>query len=647
MRDASSGHLMQRAGKRLTAVGMAFAAALMLSASNPASDSPLADAVMRGDSAGLRVLLKQGADVNEVQGDGMTALHWAASRGNLVATHMLVSAGARVDAVTRNANYTPLHLAAQNGRAETVKALLAAGANVNATTSSGGASALHFAASSGDAATVDALIDKGASVNARESAYSQTPLMWAAAANRVSSIAALIKRGADIEAETRTQSIPEQEKKDRAYLITRSRRLAAMKSADALSASTAVAAMPGAATAAPASASAATPRTAPPSAASAAPAPASAATRPASATPAAPAEAPAPTGNSDTRITPTAGDRRQRGPSYGDLVGSKGGNTALLLAVRDGQVAAVNALLMAGAKVNHASAGDSTTPLLMAAINGRFDLAKSLLDRGADPKLASMANATPLYAVINVVWAPKAAYPQPVAQYQSNVSYLELMEALIKAGADVNVRLTKHLWYMSYNFDQLSVSTAGATPFWRAAYGTDLDAMKLLLKHGADPTIATIKPAGRLPGSEELDADVAAGKDPSGLPPVPDNGPGVLAIHAASGAGYGEGFAANAHRHAPDSWVPTVKFLVEELKADVNARDFKGYTPLHHAAARGDNELIKYLVSKGADVMAVARTGQTTVDMANGAVQRVPPFLDTIELLEKMGAKNNHKCKSC
>lgn len=632
---------MQRAAKRLATVGMAVGAALMLSAGSPASDSPLADAVMRGDSAGLRVLLKQGVDVNEVQGDGMTALHWAASRGNLAATRMLVSAGARLDPVTRNGNYTPLHLAAQNGRAETVKALLAAGANVNATTSSGGASALHFAASSGDAATIDALVDKGASVNVREAAFSQTPLMWAAAANRVSAIAALVKRGADLEAETRTQSIPEQEKKDRAYLVTRSRRMAAMKSAEALLAPTAVAATPpGAAATAPAAASAATPRTAPPTAAAAAP------TAPAANAAAANAAA-APSGNSDTRITPTAGDRRQRGPSYGDLVGSKGGNTALLLAVRDGQTAAVNALLMAGAKINHASAGDSTTPLLMATINGRFDLAKTLLDRGADPKLASTANATPLYAVINVVWAPKAAYPQPVAQYQSNVTYLELMEALIKAGADVNVRLTKHLWYMSYNFDQLSVSTAGATPFWRAAYGTDLDAMKLLLKYGADPNVATIKPAGRLPGSEELDADVAAGKDPSGLPPVPDNGPGVLAIHAASGAGYGEGFAANAHRHAPDSWVPTVKFLVEELKADVNARDFKGYTPLHHAAARGDNELIKYLVSKGADVMAVARTGQTTVDMANGAVQRIPPFLDTIELLEKMGAKNNHKCKSC
>ena len=72
--------------------------------------------------------------------------------------------------------------------------------------------------------------------------------------------------------------------------------------------------------------------------------------------------------------------------------------------------------------------------------------------------------------------------------------------------------------------------------------------------------------------------------------------------------------------------MPAVKYLVEELGADVNARDNDGYTPLHHAAARGDNEMILYLVSKGADVNAVARSGQTTADMANGPVQRVSPI---------------------
>src|SRR5574338_817983 len=73
-------------------------------------DAPVADAAMRRDGAKLRLLLKQGADVNAAQGDGMTALHWAAMHGDLDEARMLIYAGARVDAVTRNGNYTPLHL---------------------------------------------------------------------------------------------------------------------------------------------------------------------------------------------------------------------------------------------------------------------------------------------------------------------------------------------------------------------------------------------------------------------------------------------------------------------------------------------------------------------------------------------------------
>ena len=103
-------------------------------------------------------------------------------------------------------------------------------------------------------------------------------------------------------------------------------------------------------------------------------------------------------------------------------------------------------------------------------------------------------------------------------------------------------------------------------------------------------------------------------------------GPGAFPIHAAAGVEYGEGFAGNAHRHAPGGWLPAIKYLVEELGADVNARDNDGYTPLHHAAARGDNEMILYLVSKGADPKAVARSGQTTADMANSPVQRLSPI---------------------
>jgi len=124
-------------------------------------------------------------------------------------------------------------------------------------------------------------------------------------------------------------------------------------------------------------------------------------------------------------------------------------------------------------------------------------------------------------------------------------------------------------------------------------------------------------------------------------------GAGVYPIHAASGVGYGKDFAANSHRHVPDGWLPAVRYLVEELGADVNARDHEGYSPVHHAAARGDNELILYLVQQGADVTIVSRHGQTTADMANGPYQRLNPFPETLALLESLGAVNNDNCVGC
>jgi ankyrin repeat protein len=645
-----SDSMQGRMTRRRRAVGSAWLAGALLlftAARVAPPESAVADAAMRGDSVAMRLLLKQGADVNAAQADGMTALHWAAMRGDAGTAKMLMFAGARLEVLTRNGNYTPLHLAARAGRAAAVSALLEAGADMNAVTSSGGAAPLHFAASNGDSATVAALLNKGAPVDAREAAWSQTPLMWAASANRVRAVELLLKRGADIEAVSKVEDIPAREKSDRALLTARARRVAALKAAESPVPVPGATAGGAPATAAPAAGRGATP------AAPASATPASA--TPASATPAAaPAPAPARAGAADTaRRAPGDSAARpatgfnNRGPSYGDLIGNKGGLTPLLFAVRDGSIETVDVLLKAGAKINHVSAGDHTSPLLMATINGRFDLAKTLLAKGGDPKLASDAGATPLYATINVQWAAKSLYPQPTAQLQQTTTHLELMEALIKAGADVNARLSKHLWYMSFNFDLLGVNTTGATPFWRAAYGTDVPAMKLLVKYGADPNIPTYKPVGRLPGDDAPAEEGGAGKDPSGLPPIPDNGPGVYPLHAASGVGYGEGFAANSHRHAPDGWLPSVKYLIEELKADVNLRDHNGYNAVHHAAARGDNELIQYLASKGGDIMAISRRGQTTVDMANGPVQRIPPFLETVDLLVKMGAKNSNKCKSC
>jgi ankyrin repeat protein len=313
------------------------------------------------------------------------------------------------------------------------------------------------------------------------------------------------------------------------------------------------------------------------------------------------------------------------------------------LAARQGEIESVKALMEAGADVNQRGAGDPVTPLLIATMNGHFDLAKYLLDKGADPNLTQSNGAAPLYAALNCQWAAKALYPQPRAYEQQHASYLELMQALLDKGADPNARLTKKVWYAQYDFDQSGVDESGATPFWRAAYAADVDAMKLLLKYGSDPNITTMRSAGRVRVGD-ITRDVV---DVSPLPPVAVGGPGVTALLASSGVGYGEGFAANHHRFAPGGMLAAVKYLVEELHADVNVRDHDGNSAIHNAAARGDNEMILYLVSKGADPKFVNREGKTTVDMANGPVQRISPFPDTIKLLEGMGVKNNHKCVSC
>jgi ankyrin repeat protein len=279
--------------------------------------------------------------------------------------------------------------------------------------------------------------------------------------------------------------------------------------------------------------------------------------------------------------------------------------------------------------------------MLIATVNGQFDIANYLLEKGADPNLGSDAGATPLYAALNVQWGPKSFYPQPRAQLQQRISYLDFTKALLDKGADPNARLQRKIWYTSYNFDNLRIDETGATPFWRAAYASDIEAMKLLVSYGADPHIRTSKGAGRgFRDNGTREADTTPQQLPAGAP-------SITALMAAAGVGYGEGYAGNAHRFAPTGMMAAVKYLVDELGADVNAVDADGTTALHHAAARGDNEMILYLVQKGADVTIVDRRGRSTADMANGPVQRIQPFPDTLSLLEKLGAKNSHRCVSC
>jgi ankyrin repeat protein len=327
-----------------------------------------------------------------------------------------------------------------------------------------------------------------------------------------------------------------------------------------------------------------------------------------------------------------------------------------MYAAREGNFDAIRALVEGGANLNEVSA-DKSSALLLATINGKFDIAKYLIEHGADVKLASMDGATPLFGVVNVQWARKTFHPQPTTKFEKT-PYLELMKLMLESGADPNARLTKDLWYIEYAFNLESTNAAGITAFWKCAAVGDIDGMRLLFAYGADPKLSNIEgvtplltaagagfhgndevttPSGRLAAVkylvDELNLDVNAAD--TGPPPRPQAQQAQQA-QAAAPAQPGQQQAGQTPQQAR-----------QQQQAQFGARGSGGYTALHNAAARGDNAMILYLVSKGAKVDAVAKNGTTVADMANGPRQRIQPYPETVALLELLGSRNSHKCVSC
>ena len=164
------------------------------------AEPDLVAAVRMGDLAAVRSLIGSETDVDAPQGDGATALHWAAHRSDLEATALLIEAGAAVDAANA-LGATPLWLAAKNGAAGIAERLLDAGANPNVALRMG-ETPLMSAARSGSLAVVEMLLDRGADVNAAERERGQTALMWAAAQQHAGVVRLLAERGADLHART-------------------------------------------------------------------------------------------------------------------------------------------------------------------------------------------------------------------------------------------------------------------------------------------------------------------------------------------------------------------------------------------------------------------------------------------------------------
>jgi ankyrin repeat protein len=158
----------------------------------------LINAVKANDVSAVRALLDKRADVNAVQADGTTALHWAVEHDAGEIVQLLIRAGANVRATNRY-GATPLWLASLNGNAATIGMLLEAGADASAA-SDQGETALMVAARTGKVDAVNMLLARGADPNAKEQWRGQTALMWAAAEGYATVIEALVARRADVNA---------------------------------------------------------------------------------------------------------------------------------------------------------------------------------------------------------------------------------------------------------------------------------------------------------------------------------------------------------------------------------------------------------------------------------------------------------------
>lgn len=447
---------------RLHRLGRYGAGLLIFVASTAAAaDLRPVDAAKNRDKEAVRALVQKHADVNTPQGDGTTALHWAAHWNDLDTATLLIGVGANVNAVT-DLGITPLLLACTNGNAAMVDALLKAGANAKAARPNG-ETPVMTCSRSGNVAAVKALVARGPDVNAKENVQGQTALMWAASQNHAEVVRLLIEQGADVNART-----------------------------------------------------------------------------------------------------------------------TKAGFTPVLFAARQGGRETIEVLLAKGANVNDL-ASDGTSVLMAATYTGHWDLAKSLLDRGADPNL-SKAGYTALHWMSGT-WDGHFTGTVGTDKFEwigaRGPGKLEFVKALLAHGANPNARLEKRPPLFGFGGGWFRANYVGATPFILAALGGQLAIMRTLLAAGADPLIAA--------------------KD------------GTTALMAAAGFGREHGES----RVTSDESVEAVKIALE-AGIPINATTQTGQTALHGAALFETDPVAQVLLANGANVNARNVSGETPLTIAYG-----------------------------
>jgi ankyrin repeat protein len=285
--------------------------------------------------------------------------------------------------------------------------------------------------------------------------------------------------------------------------------------------------------------------------------------------------------------------------------------SALLYAARDGRTESVRDLVGAGADVMQTDP-NGITPLLMAITNNHMDTANYLLDAGSDVNAVDWYGRTPLWAAVETrnMDVHNATYKNEV----DREPILKLIEVLLERGANPNARTRETppiRRFMLPTTGSLSwVDFTGQTPFLTAALSGDVTVMRLLLRHGADPKIPTFG--------------------------------GTTPLMAAAGINW---VVSQTYDEGPEALLEAVK-LCFELGLDVNAVNSMGLTAAHGAANRGSDEILRFLVEKGAKLDVKDNEGRTPMTWAEGvflATHAPVPKPSSMVLIQELLKKSAEK----
>lgn len=297
-----------------------------------------------------------------------------------------------------------------------------------------------------------------------------------------------------------------------------------------------------------------------------------------------------------------------------------GGFTALMFAVRNGHENVVRPLVKGGADLK-ATNGDGLTATSIAIVNDRFDLARTLLDLGADPNDGALFFAVDMHDATTDMRAHDGSRLR--AEHPNQLTALDLVRLLLEKGADPNKAFIGQI----HNTALCCDPEQNASAFYRAAIASDVEVLKLMVKHQAklewSPT--EIK--------KKKDGDDAGGGGGRGNPNV-----GKTAAMVAITGGRGAAFAAGPGFErliAPPYREPGSRDQGEALKvlldagADPNAKSSDGASLLHQAVTARRTDMIRALAAKGAKFDAVNKENLTPLQVAEKPEPPPPPGNNT------------------